>query len=148
MSKPFVLAVLCATFSLSHAVAQNATGSIHGIVKDEQRAVIPHATITATNQSTGTVRTAGTSAAGVYTLESLMPGEYEVKVEAPGFTAKIQMATVQVGGTTSAEFALQVLGTIQSVTISSEAPMINTTETQIGGVISRERVANLPLNGR
>ena len=109
--------LICAGAGAS--LAQNATGSILGTVRDEQGAVIPNATVTVTNAATGGTRQVGTSAAGAYAVESLFPGEYEVKVEAQGFAAKIETATVRVGATTTSDFTLQIGSTTQSVTIST-----------------------------
>jgi len=141
--------LLVLVFALAGSVAaQNATGSIQGIIRDEQGKVIPNASVAVANLATGSTRKIGSSAAGAYAVENLVPGEYEVKVEAQGFSTKIATATVQVGGTTTANFSLTVGSTTQSVTITTEAPLVNTTETTVGGVISRERVESLPINGR
>jgi hypothetical protein len=134
----------CAGFG----VAQNATGSIHGSVWDEQQSVIPGAAVAITNKATGNARNLTTGPEGAYAAESLLPGEYEIRVVAPGFTPKVEVVQVQVGATATADFTLPVGSTSESVVITSEAPIVNTTDSQIGGVVDRRRVEDLPTNGR
>ena len=62
--------------------AQNPTGSIRGIVTDQQGAVIQNATVTVTNKATGDARKISTGDDGIYQVSSLLPGDYEVRIEA------------------------------------------------------------------
>src|SRR5262245_26874178 len=140
----FLLALVCAAASL----AQNATGSIAGTVTDQNNDVVSNATITVTNRATGAVRKGATRGAGVYSVENLFPGEYEVKVEAQGFVTQLQTLPVVVGNTTTGNFSMTVGGTSQTIEVTGAAPIINTTDTTVGGVVNRDRVENLPLNGR
>jgi len=140
----FLLLLVCAAVTL----AQNATGSITGAVTDPNNEVIPNATVTVTNKATGAVRKGATRSGGVYSVESLLPGEYEVRVEAQGFITQLQALTVAVGSTTTGNFSMTVGGTSQTIEVTGAAPIINTTDTTVGGVVNRDRVENLPLNGR
>src|SRR5262245_55271530 len=90
------------------ALGQNATGSIHGTVWDEQQSVIPGAAIAISSKSIGNTRNLTTSPEGAYAAESLLPGDYEIKVVAPGFTTKMEIVHVQVGATATADFTLPV----------------------------------------
>src|SRR5215467_6393688 len=83
----------------SAVFAQNPTGSIRGTVTDEQGAVVPKATITVTSKATGVVRKATTNDEGIYTVENLLPGDYDLKVEATGFSTASESVTVLVGNT-------------------------------------------------
>ncbi|HSE36206.1 MAG TPA: carboxypeptidase regulatory-like domain-containing protein, partial [Blastocatellia bacterium] len=130
------------------AFAQNATGAIKGIVKDPNNAVVTTAVATATSKATGAVRKLNAGSDGTFVFESLLPGDYEVKVEAQGFSTQVQTLTVQVGGTTTADFSIAVGAASQTVDVTADAPVINTTDTVVGGIIGRDRVENLPLNGR
>ncbi|MEK6322490.1 MAG: carboxypeptidase regulatory-like domain-containing protein [Acidobacteriota bacterium] len=130
------------------AFSQNATGSIKGVVKDQNDAVIKNAAVTATNKATGAVRTMNAGGDGIFALESLVPGEYEVKAESQGFSTQIQTLTVEVGATTTANFSMTVGVVTQVVEVTAEAPIINTTDTVVGGVVTRHQVENLPTNGR
>jgi hypothetical protein len=86
------------------ALTQNATGSIHGTVMDPHNAVVPNATITVTNKATGGARKLTSASEGAYTVENLLPGECEIRVEAAGLGAQIAAATVTTGNTTTATF--------------------------------------------
>lgn len=140
----FLLSLVCAAIAL----AQNATGSITGTVTDPNNEVIANATITVTSKATAAIRKVTTRGGGVYSIENLLPGEYEVKVEAQGFVTKFQVLPVAVGSTTTGNFAMTVGATSQTIEVTGAAPIINATDTTVGGVVSRERVENLPLNGR
>src|SRR4029453_65116 len=145
--RSLVTLALCLCIGIQ-AFAQNATGAIRGVVKDQNDAVVTTAVITATNKATGTVRKMNVGGDGVYALENLAPGDYEVKAEGQGFSTQVQNLSVEVGNTTTANFAMAVGTVTQVVEVTAEAPVINTTDTVVGGVISRERIENLPLNGR
>lgn len=140
----FLLSLVCS----AAALAQNATGSITGTVIDPNNDVVANATITVTNKATGAVRKVATRGGGTYSVENLFPGEYEVKVEAQGFVTQLQALPVVVGSTTTGNFSMTVGGTSQTIEVTAAAPIINTTDTTVGGVVNRDRVENLPLNGR
>ena len=136
---------------MSNAVplfAQNATGAINGTVKDPNEAVMSSAVVTLTSKATGAARKANTNSEGNFTFDSLLPGDYEVKVEAQGFSTQVQTVTVVVGATTTGNFSMTVGAVTQIVDVTAEAPVINTTDTVVGGIINRNLVQNLPLNGR
>jgi Carboxypeptidase regulatory-like domain len=140
----FLLLLVCAGAGL----AQNATGAITGTVTDPNNDVVSNAIVTVTNKATGAVRKVTTRGGGVYSVENLFPGEYEVKVEAQGFITQLQALPVVVGNTTTGNFSMTVGGTSQTIEVTAAAPIINTTDTTVGGVVNRERVESLPLNGR
>jgi hypothetical protein len=140
----FLLALVCEAMAL----AQNATGAITGAVTDPNSEAITNATITVTNKATGAVRKLTTKGEGIYTAENLVPGEYEVRVESQGFVTQVRVLLVQVGASTNGNFSMTVGATNQTMEVSGGAPVINTTDTVIGGVVNRERIESLPLNGR
>src|SRR4026208_400593 len=108
--KLLLLAVALFTLAVRTTIpvlAQNPTGSIKGTVTDQQGAVIQNATITVTNKATGVVRTANSGADGVYLVSTLLPGDYEVKIEAPNFATQVSTLTVQVGNTTTGDASLR-----------------------------------------
>src|SRR5690242_8283235 len=113
--QPILYCLAIALTSPLATLAQNATGAINGIVKDQNDAVIAKAVVTATNKATGTSRNVNAGNDGIFAFESLMPGEYEVKVEAQGFTSQIQKLAVAVGTTTTANFSLNVGAVTQVV---------------------------------
>src|SRR5215471_1464539 len=129
-------------------IAQNPTGSIRGVVRDQQGAVILNASVTVTNKATAATRTANTGNDGIYAVENLPAGDYEIKIEATGFATQNIAAVVQVGGTTSGDATLRVGATGEVVDVVAEAPIIDKQNYKIDGVVNRIQVDNLPLNGR
>jgi hypothetical protein len=129
-------------------LAQNPTGAIRGTVTDPQGAIVPNATVTVTNKATGEKRNINTGNDGIYAVENLLPGAYEVKIEAQGFSTQVISAMVQVGNTTNGDAALRVGTKEEIVEIQAEAPQIDKTNYKIDGVIGRQKIDALPLNGR
>lgn len=156
-STPFNLAHLLRSAALlvlllsiaTQVLAQNATGAINGTVTDPNEAVIANATVAVTNTATGATRKATTNDEGSFSFDNLPPGDYEVKVTAQGFVAQLQTATVQVGNTTTSSFVLSVGATSQTVeVVGGGAPILNTSDSSLGGVVTQRQIENLPLNGR
>jgi hypothetical protein len=129
-------------------LAQNAAGSIRGTVTDQQGAVILNADVVVTNKANGEVRKTTTGNDGLYVVENLPPGEYEVRITAKGFATQILNARVQVQVTISGDTTLRAGTTDEIVEITADAPVIDRQNYKIDGVITRERIENLPLNGR
>jgi hypothetical protein len=145
-----VLALLCAVlvFSLP-AFPQGNTGRILGTVTDESGGYIAGATVTVTNVAQGVSRTIVTESAGTYVFISLLPGTYTVKVEAKGFkTFERQNLLLEVGKELTVDVTLHTGAITETITITEEAPMVDTTSTTLGGTISNEIINDLPLNGR
>src|SRR5499427_2588118 len=140
----FLVLLVCA----GAVLAQNATGSITGAVTDPNNEAIASAAVTVTNKATGAVRKVSTRGEGNYTVESLIPGEYEVRVESQGFVTQVQVLLVQVGASTTGNFSMTVGAASQSVEVTGGAPVINTTDSVVGGIVNRQSIENLPLNGR
>ena len=146
-----LLAVVLLTLAVRTTIpvlAQNPTGSIKGTVTDQQGGVIQNATITVTNKATGAVRTATSGADGIYLVSTLLPGDYEVKIEAQGFATQVSTLTVQVGNTTSGDGALRAGSKGEVVDVVAEAPIIDKQNFKIDGVVTRQKIEALPLNGR
>src|SRR5262249_39202679 len=144
---PIATAALVALTALT-GVAQNPTGSIRGTVTDEQGAVIPRASITVTSKATGDVRKATSTDDGTYGVENLLPGDYDLRIEGSGFSTVTQTLTVQVGNATSGNVTLRVGAANVVVDVVSEAPIIDRTDYKIDGVVTRQKIDALPLNGR
>jgi hypothetical protein len=85
---------------------------------------------------------------GDYSFPALLPGDYEVTVEAPSFRRSIRKATVEAGVTTIADFALGVGDVKESVTVDGAAPLMRYDSHTVGGLVTHEQVQDLPLNGR
>jgi hypothetical protein len=129
--------------------SQVTTGDINGRVVDSQGAAVPGATITAVNKATGLNRTAMTDGVGIFTLRELPPGRYDVAAEATGFSkAVVQDFELNVGTKPTLNLELKPGGITEEITVSGEAAAIETTSSEIGGVVTPNEVQNLPLLNR
>lgn len=103
------------------------------------------ATVSATNIETSLVSATQTTSDGLYRLENLPPGIYDVVVEAGSFArAEVKSVKLQVGERRDVNFSLQIATTKQSVVVTLEVPLIETTKTDVSTVIGERDVANLP----
>jgi Carboxypeptidase regulatory-like domain len=144
----FVL-LLVLTLSTTAVLAQLPTGTILGVVKDPSGGVVPDATVTIRNVETGLTRTATTGGDGAYRVPSLPVGQYTIRVEKSGFQVVTQTGfTLEVSQELVSNVALQVGSSSQEVVVTGEAPVVNTTNGTLGGLVNEQRVADLPLNGR
>ena len=101
------------------------------------------------NTDNGIERKILTNDAGLYVGSFLQPGHYEVGVSKPGLTTSLRKdLTLQVGQTLTIDFPLTVQTTRELVTVTSEAPVVDTEKTEVSQVISTAQVENLPLAGR
>ncbi len=129
--------------------AQGASGRIVGRVADPSGAVLAHAKITLTNEATGISRDAQTSDSGDYSFVEVAPGAYTVQFELAGFKKNVQKnVIVDVNQVVTLNSTLQIGGSQETVEVTSEAPQIDTTSTQLGAVINDRSVNELPLNTR
>jgi Carboxypeptidase regulatory-like domain/TonB dependent receptor len=146
-----VLIALCLLVGLSAGVlAQSTTtGAVGVIVKDPQGAVVPGASVTAHNEETNAEATATTDNEGHARVAELQPGHYTVSVNANGFTAyKQENVIVEVGRVTSIDAPLTVGGAQETVQVTAEAPVINTSQQDFSTNINQTSINNLPTNGR
>lgn len=145
----FALGVLLSVFMTSLLSAQAPVGTISGIVTDPSGAVIKGAPVTIRNKATDISRQAITETDGSYSAPSLPAGEYEVEVQMQGFRTILREATVNVGVTVKVDLALEVGQTTEIVTVQAAgAAQIDYERHSVDGVITREKIQNLPLNGR
>src|SRR5579864_5896907 len=130
-------------------LGQSFRGSIRGKVVDPNGNVIPGAKVTAKNIATGLVREANTGDDGAYVLAELPAGEYTVTAEYAGLSPVGENVIVNVGADTTADFDLtRVEKRLEQLTVTEEAPVIDTTRDVLSEVVDRKLVAELPLNGR
>ncbi len=138
-------------FTLSAlAFAQSTTtGAIGLVVTDQQGAVVPNATVTVRNVETNKEDTATTDSEGRARVVNLQPGTYSVTINSSGFGAFTQdKVVVEVGSVTSLEAPLTVGGQTANVEVTSEAPVINTTQQDFASNINQTSINELPINGR
>jgi len=131
------------------AMSQLPTATILGSVKDSTGAVIPGTAITAKNLETGLTRTAVGGEDGSYRFSALPVGAYEMRAEQPGFRTEVRSGlTLTVSQEAVVNFTLQPGALDQTVLVTEEAPLVNTTSGALGGLVDERRVSELPLNGR
>ncbi|MFN7936428.1 MAG: TonB-dependent receptor [Bryobacteraceae bacterium] len=129
--------------------AQTPTARITGTVYDSSAKSIPQASVTAMNQSTGTVVDAQTNDQGIFSLPFLNPGKYEVKVEAPGFRRYLRSnITMETGQVLTLDVTLEVGEVTQSVTISEAPPLLESASSSVGQLIENKNITNMPLASR
>lgn len=143
-------ALLIAALALvsPRALAQSPTGSIGGTITDSTGGVLPNAPVAVTNKGTGSVRNLNTASDGTFTMPSLPPGLYEVRVAVQGFRTTVREATVETGSQTNVDLQLQVGATKDVVTVEAATAQIAYDSHTIDGVITRAKIEDLPLNGR
>ena len=142
---------MCAcTFLLSGslALAQAPSGTITGTVTDSTGAVIPSAPVTITNKATGAARSVPANATGIYSAPALQPGDYSVRVELQGFRTLQRDASVAAGSTTTVDMALTLGATQEVVTVEAASAQVNYETHAVQGVVERQTIQELPLNGR
>ncbi len=141
-------AILLVLALAGHSFAQTFRGTILGTVIDPNGAVVPNATVTAKNVGTGIERSTTTDTLGNYTLAELQTGTYELKAQASGFQiATVSNVVVEVSAERRVDISLAVTGSETSVIVSTNTSVETTTNT-LGGTISTQEVADLPVNGR
>jgi Carboxypeptidase regulatory-like domain/TonB dependent receptor len=129
--------------------AQVTTGDISGRITDEQQRVVAGATVAATNKGTGLVRTTTTNEGGDYTLSELTPGRYDVSVEAPSFSKSVvRDYEVNVGSTRTLNIEMKPGEVTAVVEVTADTLALETTKSEIGGVVTPVEVQNLPLLNR
>ncbi|MDD5542782.1 MAG: carboxypeptidase regulatory-like domain-containing protein [Acidobacteriia bacterium] len=140
--------VLVGMGALAFAQATART-SVTGVVYDQTKAVIPGVQITVTEKATGASRSAITDGTGTYRIDLLPAGLYAIKVTMKGF-ATITSDNVQllVGQTADIDFTMSPGAESQTITVTEEAPLIDSTSSSVSQNITPQEVQNLPLNGR
>ncbi|MFI5198421.1 MAG: TonB-dependent receptor domain-containing protein, partial [Thermoanaerobaculia bacterium] len=148
-------AVLAAILALALAwfpeplLAQSSTGSISGTIADAAGGPLPGASVTARNVKTGAVRTTVSNTSGAFTFPILSVGVYNVTAELSGFTSSTKPGIeLNIGGDVSLKLTLALSSVTTTVSVTEEAPLIETTRTQQSDVVNETFVANLPTNGR
>src|ERR1700730_15557169 len=134
----FTILLILASSNMSFA---QVTASMSGRIEDPSGAAIPGANVTVTSLETGAARAAVADEAGHYQILSLPVGRLEVKAEKTGFKAAVQTGiNLVVGQQAVVNFSLEV-GTIgEQITVTGEAPIINTTTSSVSGLVGEQQV--------
>ncbi len=144
------LAITLAALVLPAALwAQSTTGTILGTVKDQTGAVLPGVSINIRNVETGITRASVTGARGEYRVPALNVGSYEVQAELAGFQRAVRQGiTLTVGREAVVDLTMNVGDVSEQVTVTGEAPLIETTSASVGGVVDSQQIRDIPLNAR
>jgi hypothetical protein len=133
----------------SLACAQKDTGAIAGTVRDTSKAVIPGATVRVTDLDRGTEVSITTNDSGEYVVSPLKVGRYTVSVEKPGFKKTVAgPVIVDVQERPAVDVYMPVGNVTETVTVTSESPLLETQNSELGQVVDSRRATELPLNGR
>src|SRR5437867_5652618 len=143
--------VLVASFSLAllPVSAQSTGGRILGRVSDSTGAVVTGVQVTLINDATGVSRDTKTDQSGDYTFVEVAPGNYRVEYALQGFKKNVRAnVMLEINQVLTLNATLQPGATQETVEVSSEAPLVDTTSTQLGAVVDDRSVSQLPLNAR
>ncbi len=145
-----VLGLACLLFVTAVPVfSQTTTGRILGEIHDQTGAAVAGATVTVTDVQRGTKRTATTDESGAYVVPSLTPSVYTIRVEANGFkTVERPNVQVEVATDVNVDLSLSPGNVKETVVVTDEVPLVNTTSSTLGGTLSNKEINDLPLNGR
>ena len=126
--------------------AQGGTAAINGRVVDPQNLAVPGATVIARNVETSIERSTKTTADGLYHLISLQPGSYDVTIRGANFAQAVAKGVhINVGDAIDLNFKLQLPGVETEVVVTGQAPLIETTKTDISSTINDADLARLPV---
>jgi hypothetical protein len=142
-------AFLVAACFVQAAHAQVATGTISGTVEDATGAVVANANVTVTHQATGDIRRVQTNERGEFTVPYVRIGAHSVTAESTGFRPKtLTNITLRVDQTVNLTIALEIGTVNEAVTVTSSAPLVDSSTSSLGQVIENRKIVELPLNGR
>ncbi len=148
-----LVAYVLLTFSLfalrPATFGQGVTGRILGAVQDKSGAVVAKANVTITNQGTGIKTNIFTDSNGEYRVDNLPPGSYRVAFAATGFKPFVSDGNiVAVDSATTVDATLEVGSEAETIEVNAAQPLVDTTSSSLGEVVSQNEINSLPLNGR
>jgi hypothetical protein len=149
MLRRFASSLIALLVFTGSALAQQGTADLRGRVSDQQGAVLPGVTIIVRHQESGLFRETVTGGDGTFLMSGMTPGMYEVTAELASFKKYTQRdVRLEVGRATPVELKLEVGGLTEAVTVSAEAPLVDTTTQEIGGRISQQEFVDTPSFNR
>src|ERR1700688_4976705 len=145
-----VLGIVCLLLAVAVPLtSQTTTGRILGTVSDQSGAAVAGAAVVVTDIQRSTTRAAASDASGDYVVPELQPGVYKVRAEAKGFkTVERVNIIVEVAQDLRVDISLPAGQVSETVIVTDEVPLLNTTSSTLGGTLSNAEINDLPLNGR
>jgi Carboxypeptidase regulatory-like domain/TonB dependent receptor len=145
-----ILGIVCLVLAAAvPLVSQTTTGRILGAVSDQSGAAVAGAAVVVTDVQRGTTRAVASDASGDYVVPELQPGVYKVRAEAKGFkTVERVNIVVEVAQDLRVDISLPTGQVSETVIVTDEVPLLNTTSSTLGGTLSNAEINDLPLNGR
>lgn len=129
--------------------SQTDEAEIDGIISDSSGAALPNAQLTLTNVETGVTRSVTSGTNGAYRFAPVVPGTYNIEVDANGFQSEtIEHLEINLGAHITQNIALIVGSGQQTVEVTAEVPIVDTVSQSVSGVIDQQQITNLPLNTR
>ena len=149
---PLVGAWLCC-FTLGgvflRPVLAQGTGQIEGVVRDEQRLVLPGVALSLRNADSGVTRTVVSESDGRYVFPALLPGRYVLRTDVSGFAPQeLRDVVITIGLELRHDFTLKLQAVAETVTVSAEAPLVDATKAEVAGIVTRQQIETLPINSR
>jgi hypothetical protein len=122
---------------------------VQGIISDQTGAVLPGVTVSVTNRETGETRTATTNETGIYRVQSLDPGRYDIAAELAGFgrTGRTDVI-LSVGATLGINLTMNAGGVSEQIDVHAVSPDIQTEQAEVSSIVERQRIVDLPIAGR
>src|SRR6186713_1047854 len=143
------LVALSWTLTAASAAAQAVRATVLGTVSDRTGAVLPGATVTVTNTDTRVAQTTVSDSQGHYTLTNLLPGPYDIEAALSGFQTIVRNGVrLVVGSESVVDFTLGVSSVQETVTVTADAPVVETVSVALGTVIEQKQISELPLIDR
>ena len=141
-----ILGFLLSAFLVASALAQSNTGTIQGTITDAAGAALPNATVTARNMDTGVEQSTVSTDVGLYSIPNLPPGRYAVSAKSANLREYVREGvTVLTGTTATVDIQLQLGAVTEKVTVTADAPQLETATSDLGSTVQSALVANLPL---
>src|SRR5438093_913648 len=149
IAKRITYSVLFLLTAVENVALGQSTAQITGTISDTSGAVIPNARITVSNEQTGIRSMATSQQVGDYTILFLPPGSYRIEVEKDGFRPMSRTGIrLQVAQAVQLNFQLELGSVVESVNVVATAPLLDASTNAIGGVVTSEKIENLPMKGR
>ena len=146
----FLVCGFCLLLAATSGAQELGAGIVSGEVSDPQGAVIKGAQVIASQKISGLQRTTATNDSGLFAINDVAPGDYEISVSATGFASHVQQVHLEVGRQVSLRIRMTVQSqqTVIDVNDVDSAAQVNTVSSVVDGVVNSRQIENLPLNGR